>query len=79
MTIFRWSHTRSRRLWPGPSSLDVDEKMQRMENMISTSTMIQTTLSPSVFSKMFQNVFFFSAINCYSLLTASLNFSPRSS
>ena len=68
------------------ASRGVDEDMARMESITRIRSIIQTTLSPWSPSMKFQNhpaFFVFFAIACslpyYRFLTASLNFSPRSS
>ena len=78
-TIIRWSLTISMRSEPAVTSLEDEEKMQTTEKRISIITMMITTLSPAKLSMKCQNFFALPLAMPYRFLTASLNFSPRSS
>ena len=77
------SRTTSTRVWePLMTSLvvEVEEKMQTADIIISISTIIHTTLSPFRPSKKFHILLFFAIVSVlYRFLTAFLNCSPLSS
>ena len=83
MTLIRSTITSTRVCVPLITSLvvEVEEKMQTAEHMISVSTIIQTTLSPLRPSKKFHILLFCAILRLtvYRFLTAALNCSPRSS